>query len=634
MKKSFKMKSLVFIAVSLAASQAFAGTYSVPTTQYPTIQSALSAASSNSVINVGPGVYNENLNSGTKAMITIKSTSGAASTIINGLNVGPIITIATGSSSMNGTMPIVLDGFTVENGSSATTGGVATVPPKTGLTINNCIVENNHATSGGAFAVTGGILKVTNSVIANNTALSTGSAIYATSGQTTLTHNTISDNIAADGAAIDQLAAATLGGPNNIIYGNHTTGGTVGYPIFNGTTSFTSSDIEGGILMSSNIDADPLFVNATNGNFQLSAGSPAIDSAVAGVGVSTDVTGLARPQGAASDMGAYEFAPVPINGTCGSANGTTVTAAPTSNLCASGTASSVSGNGPFSWTCAGSNGGTVESCSAQLQAPTGDVTPPTSTAIATSGTTGATATITVSFSENVLMTKPLGMVVKIGTFNTVVTASGSTATIKLMSCCVPNLVPGTVYTLTIPAGSFRDAAGNLNALITAPVSFGTVPTPVNGVCGLANGTTVTAAPTTNLCTTGTASAVTGSGPFTWTCAGSNGGTTASCAANIQAPADTTPPAFKSVTVTKGTSVLTDVITVTFTEAVISTNKLIKVGTADTTYTVSGTTVTVKIKSCCATKVKLGSTYTLTIPAGSFKDAAGNTNAAIAVPVKL
>jgi hypothetical protein len=55
-------------------------------------------------------------------------------------------------------------------------------------------------------------------------------------------------------------------------------------------------------------------------------------------------------------------------------------------------------------------------------------------------------------------------------------------------------------------------------------------TPVSGVCGSASGTEATTAPTTNLCSIGTASAVTGNGPWTWTCTGSNGGRTASCQA--------------------------------------------------------------------------------------------------------
>ncbi|HIJ81478.1 MAG TPA: VWA domain-containing protein [Desulfuromonadales bacterium] len=56
-------------------------------------------------------------------------------------------------------------------------------------------------------------------------------------------------------------------------------------------------------------------------------------------------------------------------------------------------------------------------------------------------------------------------------------------------------------------------------------------TPTNAACGTANGTTITAAPTANLCTSGTASAVTGTGPWYWNCSGSNGGVSTSCSAN-------------------------------------------------------------------------------------------------------
>ncbi len=54
---------------------------------------------------------------------------------------------------------------------------------------------------------------------------------------------------------------------------------------------------------------------------------------------------------------------------------------------------------------------------------------------------------------------------------------------------------------------------------------------VNGVCGSAHGGIFTSAPTANLCNTGTASTITPSaGTFDWSCAGSNGGTPASCSA--------------------------------------------------------------------------------------------------------
>lgn len=60
--------------------------------------------------------------------------------------------------------------------------------------------------------------------------------------------------------------------------------------------------------------------------------------------------------------------PISVNGACGSSNGGTFTVVPSNNLCATGSASVVSGSGPWSWTCTGVNSGTNASCSADIQA--------------------------------------------------------------------------------------------------------------------------------------------------------------------------------------------------------------------------------------------------------------------------
>ena len=62
--------------------------------------------------------------------------------------------------------------------------------------------------------------------------------------------------------------------------------------------------------------------------------------------------------------------------------------------------------------------------------------------------------------------------------------------------------------------------------------------PVAGVCGTASGTPVSAAPTTNLCSSGTATSVNGSDPWTWGCNGANGGTSTTAAACSAAKAIT------------------------------------------------------------------------------------------------
>ncbi len=78
------------------------------------------------------------------------------------------------------------------------------------------------------------------------------------------------------------------------------------------------------------------------------------------------------------------------------------------------------------------------------------------------------------------------------------------------------------------------SATALNSLTVNSGSAGE-PAPVNGTCGPANGTISTVAPSAGFCSAGTASAVTGTGPWNWQCTGSNGGTTSSCTVLNPAP---------------------------------------------------------------------------------------------------
>jgi hypothetical protein len=76
--------------------------------------------------------------------------------------------------------------------------------------------------------------------------------------------------------------------------------------------------------------------------------------------------------------------------------------------------------------------------------------------------------------------------------------------------------------------------GTLSAsLAPFAIAVTAVTTPTQtGACGPASGTPVAAAPTSGLCSTGTASAVTGSGPWAWSCAVDNAVTKATCSAPL------------------------------------------------------------------------------------------------------
>jgi gliding motility-associated-like protein len=84
---------------------------------------------------------------------------------------------------------------------------------------------------------------------------------------------------------------------------------TGGYSNGSSSIMFDNCDVDGPLPSSSSIDADPIFVNASGGNFRVSACSPVVDAGFpwTSPGQEKDFTGSAdRVQGAAIDIGPYE----------------------------------------------------------------------------------------------------------------------------------------------------------------------------------------------------------------------------------------------------------------------------------------------------------------------------------------
>ena len=217
------------------------------------------------------------------------------------------------------------------------------------------------------------------------------------------------------------------------------------------------------------------------------------------------------------------FTLTPVNGVCGGANGVATGTAPAANLCGAGTASAVtSATSQFTWTCTGNATGSTANCAAPR------------TYMVTASVSGGNGTITPTSTQTV--------------------ASGAQP--------VFTLAPGTGYSATVGGTCNGALVGNTyttNAVAadcTVIASFTLIP--VNGVCGSANAVATGMAPSANLCSAGTASAVTSSASqFTWSCAGLGSGTTASCAAP------------RTYTVTSSVSAGNGTITPTSTQAVAS-----------------------------------------------------------------
>ncbi len=102
--------------------------------------------------------------------------------------------------------------------------------------------------------------------------------------------------------------------------------------------------------------------------------------------------------------------------------------------------------------------------------------------------------------------------------------------------CYLDGITGTSVTVTAPINVARSAwvspgrNGTMNFNVNAMTSATCVST-VNGACGASNGVYTATKPASGLCTSGSASAVSGSNPWSWSCTGSGTptGSTANCA---------------------------------------------------------------------------------------------------------
>ncbi len=168
----------------------------------------------------------------------------------------------------------VLDAGIVSNRATATVGGIACFLGARGDVVN-CVFAHNTASNGAALAsVFVSAVSLVQCTIAQNATNAVGTEL---GGVCALTNCIVWDN------AGEQVSAG------NIV---------------------RFSDIQDGYLGAGNFSADPLFAAPGALDFQLTLGSPCLDTGTP-AGVTHDILGVPRPYGAAPDPGAYEFMPEP-----------------------------------------------------------------------------------------------------------------------------------------------------------------------------------------------------------------------------------------------------------------------------------------------------------------------------------
>ena len=296
---------------------------------YCTIQTAINNAVDTDEIVVAEGTYPEKINFLGKA-ITVRSSGGPVTTTISAA--GPresVVSFLSGEGQNT-----VLDGFTITGannnggpgglelvGSSPTITNCIVVG-NTGLgggmendnsspTVINCIFSDNTATNGGGMKNRDSNPVVINCLFIDNFAGWGGGMDNGSSNPIIINCTFFGNDAIINGGAI-YSSSSTPTVTNSVVWGNVGGGSQIAEAIA-GSTTVTYSDVEGGFPGSTNIDADPLFVDPVNGDFRLLPTSPGIDAA----------NNIAVPAGITTDLdGNPRFVDDPVTPDCQQAPGT------------------------------------------------------------------------------------------------------------------------------------------------------------------------------------------------------------------------------------------------------------------------------------------------------------------------
>jgi len=232
MHKKWQILFALVALVLLLPVTAAAKVIHVPADQ-PTIQDAINAANNGDTALVSAGRYTENINFMGKA-ITVTSSAGPKTTIIDGGEVAPVATFATGETTTS-----VLSGFTLQNGmatfNSEYDGGGVYISGASPTIQRNIIQNNTACNGGGGIAVEFGSPVIQgNRIIGNSQSgcsggIGGGGISVGGAASAQIIGNEIGNNSwPGSGGGISLFAAGTPTIADNIIYSNNTDGGQGG----------------------------------------------------------------------------------------------------------------------------------------------------------------------------------------------------------------------------------------------------------------------------------------------------------------------------------------------------------------------------------------------------------------------